>query len=260
MSDYVRLAGDSTRAMALAEEAVHIAREADDRRLTAWCLTSLGATAHLAGDYERTEALYAEALALADESGDEFGAAHARHMLAYSRLNRGRIDEARQLWERSLEYYRTSDDESGLSLVLQNVAELEWKDGNLDRAWELTLEGLTLAERVRRAIIPAYILAAAGIAVDGGEPELGAVLLGAYDTSAAASGRGKNEDDLAEEQEIVERGIASLGAEVWNQARAEGRNLSVNGAVNLIREYAAPPELAPAQRQGRRRRGLRLVR
>ena len=111
--------------------------------LRAKALAGAGSMALWQGDYMAARMLLQDALALADEH-DAPRTATMLSRLGVAAGLQGDVRAAQDLQERSLALYRQADDPRGMAFALLHLGRTFSRLGNLDRAEELLIEGLTL--------------------------------------------------------------------------------------------------------------------
>ncbi len=190
-----RFNGDDARAMRAAEEGLALARSVDDRERIVWMLDVLGALALAEGDFARVGAIFAEMLVLAQETGDARYIAASHLHLGLAALGQGRMAEADDYERRAL--------------------------------------ALTMAIGLPRMIAQS-LDATACVASAQGRPTHAARLFGAAAALREQHGLARWS---AQEHLIYDRYLdparAALDAATWAAAWAEGRAMTLDGAVAL---------------------------
>lgn len=130
----VLAAGDETHAEAVLDEAVGLAREVGDERILALALNNLGDVALTTADYERAEPLFAESLALLEARGDTANIARSLFNLGSVQLMRGGHAEARRRFDESLGLSRAAGDKEDIAWCLEGLAGLAAATGDGQRA------------------------------------------------------------------------------------------------------------------------------
>jgi predicted ATPase/transcriptional regulator with XRE-family HTH domain len=235
-----RLRGDLTRALELLEHALTLARETGDSISIAYACQQLGTAAGLAGDPVRARVLLEESLALTREANSPYGIAMSTHLLASLTRQEGQLDQAGTLWEESLALFHGVEDQPRTALVLSNLALVAMLQGDLQRARLLLLECLPLGVQVGYAFVTFFFLELmAPVAVGEGEAAMAARFLGAAEVARAAAGEALEPVGHELWQRTVETGRAQMGGTEWERAYEEGRELPLQEALALAREYAA---------------------
>jgi tetratricopeptide (TPR) repeat protein len=174
---------DLDRAQELAEQALAIFRELDDRMSVAWALGNLGIIASLAGNFSASDALAAESIEIFRELGHERGIVIQTHNRALAAVATGDYVQARLLLEQSLASaeHLGSDQYAGNALCDLGIVDLY--ERRYDEALPRFARALESALRTRWRINLVYSLRGlAATAAAGGDLERAARLLGASDT------------------------------------------------------------------------------
>jgi predicted ATPase/class 3 adenylate cyclase len=138
---------DVSRAMDLAQQALAVYRDLDDRDGTAKTLWALGIIANSLPEPRPDEALayYGDAGALFVELGNRPMLAWSRFMSADVHVAARRADEARRLTAEALKIFVDLGDLSGYALCLHGLAVLEWVEGRRESAARLAGAAQTIA-------------------------------------------------------------------------------------------------------------------
>jgi predicted ATPase/class 3 adenylate cyclase len=228
--------------------------------------------AALAGDYEEQRVLAEDALARWQAIGDQPAIAAALGDLAVAAMFGGDLDRAAEYYERSRAAARAGEDDPVLALVTLNLADLQIIRGDYARARELAEESAALSRGLGIGDVAAMSLlnlglatffhgetetalaamreaAAAARTLGGdivsqvfeaqaaarlrlGDPESGALLLGAADALRGVSGSAEQPFYAAMNGETREGIRAALG-EGAEAAFARGRALELEEALEL---------------------------
>lgn len=184
-------------------------------------------------------ALAERSLALYREGNDRLGTAWATNVLGLLASSRGDTAQARALWEDSLTQARRIDGAWGASsltaILLINLGTQAVQQGDLDRAFVLSTEGLELAGRIGNQRWRAYALST-----------LGLIALKRHDTGQAhtlltASIRALR--DCGQQDEICEEleGLAIVTLEQGTDAHSTRRAARLFGAATAQRERINRP-------------------
>lgn len=187
--------GDYVEARTRFEESLAHAREQGLKNGIAVDLIRLGDLARLEGDDKRAASMYEESLALCREIGDVLDAASALHKLGYIACHRGDYRRAQALFAESLALQHEHGNKQGIVEALAGFA------------------GLAAAMK---------------------QPERAARLFGAAEALLDAIGAPLAPADRAEWERDAAIVRAQLDEAAFNAARAEGRAMAREGAI----EYA----------------------
>ena len=144
--------GEYNAALDLANAALDLVRQTQDRKEHASLLNQIG-NVHLSRcDYDEALRCYAEALAMHRELGDKRGIPRLVGNMGNLYVERGDYDEALRCYEEALCFFRASGDKGGIAMAVANMAELHRRRGGYDEAlrcydqalamhWELGKKG-----------------------------------------------------------------------------------------------------------------------
>jgi tetratricopeptide (TPR) repeat protein len=138
---------DVERALDLAQEALAIFRQLDDRAGVAKTLWALGIIANSLPEARPTDALdyYQDAATIFEELGNRPMLAWARYMAADALTPARETTEARRLTVDALRIFVELGDLSGYALCLHGLAVLEWADGRRSSAARLAAAAQAIA-------------------------------------------------------------------------------------------------------------------
>lgn len=136
---------DLDRVEALCEEALALARDAEDRQLEGMVLGALGAPPKERGDDAKAAELYGQALSIHRETGNRWyeGLAHTR--LAILHLEHGDVDRAREHAEEALTVHREFGIRVAEALMLQCLGGTSHVEGQLEEARDCYAESALIA-------------------------------------------------------------------------------------------------------------------
>ncbi|KPV48461.1 hypothetical protein SE17_37950, partial [Kouleothrix aurantiaca] len=162
--------GDVVRAMALAEESIHLFRQTGDLRGRRDALSLLGWALHDQGDLERGTSLLEEALETARNLGDQQRIMEDLGFLAVISYRRGALERARLLLGELVVLARDLGSSFSLYFALVQVGVRERYAGNLKQAMSSLEKALRLmpqpAAPFRNALLQRYL---ADVLYDQGE-------------------------------------------------------------------------------------------
>jgi tetratricopeptide (TPR) repeat protein len=140
--------GDLSRAAALLEESLALARAEGDTWLVAFGLTVWGFVAEFQGDHARGQQFTQESLALFRQLNDVWGIGWALHQLGPAAHDQGEFEQAEGYLNESLGLWRALGDSWGLALVLHYLGRVAHARGAQARARALQEESLALSRRL----------------------------------------------------------------------------------------------------------------
>ena len=198
--------GHYDRATALCEEALSLGRELGNKTIISLQLGHLGIMARYVGDYERATALQNESLALCRELGDS----------------------------------------AGIAFVLRNLGKVALHQNDSERAEVYFRESLTLSrETGHRWLSEEGLEGFAAVASATGHYERAARLLGAGENLREVLSWHPSPPNQADYDECRASTRAALGDTAFSVARAEGRAMTLEQAV----EFALAPTEAPKRKR-----------
>ena len=222
------------RAAELFEEDVALYRELGDQSGTASALNSLGSAVRNAGDVERARPLFEEALAIRREMGDEPGQATALYNLGCLALDEGDRARGRAMLEEGLALDAKAGDEWGVAADVHALGVAALDAGELDEARGLFVRALEAFRDVGDADRVAEVLGSmAGLAGATGDPVRSARLAGTAEATWGGLGIPLAPHDRARFERYQEKAHAALGVDAFEQARREGRSMTVDQAITF---------------------------
>jgi predicted ATPase/DNA-binding NarL/FixJ family response regulator len=244
------LQGDVPAARSHLEDGLSLAREFGHTFGTIMTLGSLGAVATVQGDLERAARYLEESLPLLDEVPDEMDRYVATIASAYWRVeltrSQGNYGEASSLLKVALGVVRDRGDTWSIAFALSILGRLAWLQGEYSRATQLQRESLALQRELDdRVGIADSLDVLAWVASAAGEPARAARLFGAAEAVRERSGAASLPVWRAEHERNLAAMRAHLGAEAFETARAAGRSLTVEEAIEeALREGGSAPAAA----------------
>ena len=235
------LQGDYDAATTLAESALEVARELDDRRLVANALSNLGAIVLAAGDEARAEDVLAEAVELAREVGDERILALALNNLGDVALTTAAYERAEPLFAESLALLSARADTANIARSLFNLGSVQLMRGRHAEARERFDESLRLSHAAGDKEDLAWCLEGlAGLAAATGDGEHAGVLLGAARKVLDEMGATFKPFERRLHETTVERATLLCGEETLEAAVERGSALTLDEAI-LHAQSPTPP-------------------
>jgi non-specific serine/threonine protein kinase len=253
----------SNLGMALREqEDFALARSAIQEGLTLWrdleddwgmrlATHRLGEVALRQGAYKEATHYFIETMALARKLSDQQETAWALHNLGIAALCLDERGQARAFIEEGFGLFRELGDRYGIARSLYLLGLLAQFEGDNARAKLCLIQVLALAREVSPLSLRAdSLMGAAGVAAADGQGRRAARLLGAAEAQLAASASYWD----AAERRYVERAAASalaqLGEAAFAEARAEGRAMTFEQAVESATDEVT--DVADARIQSQR--------
>jgi len=175
--------GDYPTALALMEESLALERELGDRRGIAYLLNSMGPAALAQEDYDSARSFFEESLTLMRELGDNFGVAVVFYSLGNLARIQGDSTSAQSLFEESLELRGEMDEKWVVGKVLLGKGLMELAE-TVPEAREHILQSLRLYRELGEKLVQtSCLIAVAGLALQEGDSQRTAQLLGAVDSA-----------------------------------------------------------------------------
>lgn len=227
--------GDFATARARLEEGAALAREREDPRGLALALGHLAPVARDQGDPAAALALAEEAVALARAHGSRWELALILTSgLAYVHHTSGNLPAAEAVYRKAEEVWRGTGDGWGLVLSVHSQAVVAWLRGELPRAEALAGECVRLLRGSGDRYFLARALMLLGmVACQAGDFARGARLLGAEEAIRDALGAHVLPFERPPRERSVAAARTALGEEGFASAYAEGRALPAEGAAAL---------------------------
>jgi predicted ATPase/class 3 adenylate cyclase len=249
LGEFPRFAGDPTRAIALKEQAIEMARRIGSNGIAATSLHDIASLWAQVGEFDRAEQAGLEALAIRREAGSPDGIAHALEAVAEVELRRGSWERARDLYEECAAQARVGSRGHALVFGILGVAEASRRLGDPPVAAARFAEAMKLARPWQDAMMDADALegvgallvqvgrgdvAVAGSGEDGGRAAVaaeGVTLLRAVDVLRQTNGLAVYDTD--EHERTLTRARGSLTTDAFEAAWARGATLDAAEAVRL---------------------------
>jgi tetratricopeptide (TPR) repeat protein len=226
--------GDQETSRARNEEALRIARAADDWRAQMLSLVGLARVALRERDVAAVREHAQRARTLARDMRDREGESRPLHMLAAAARVEGDMGGARDLYHESLALSRELKDDYAVAVELLNLGHVERSIGNHERSEELFQESLRLAlARGNASLLPDCLVGLGCTAAAGGDLQRAARLLGAAESRLQEAGAILDPDDQPEFDRAVSLVRDGLAAGMFEALWAEGRAMADDRAVGL---------------------------
>ncbi len=214
-----------------------VARDSEDRTTEALALAGLARLALRDGQTERARSLCDEALQIVEGSDDTAGRSSAIHVLSVAAQMSGDLNTARDLMQQRMEMARKRGALSVVSTEASNLSAVERQLGNPARAKELALEALDIdVQRSDEWAIPYTLNQLAAVAVETGDLEQAAALLGAAERMVEDQGAAWPPDELPVLQASSAAASAGLGATAFERAWSHGASMSLEEIIRVLRD------------------------
>ena len=227
--------GEPESARTFLEESLSLYRSLGDKSGIMWAVTNLGISVYLVGDHEQARSHGEEGLELARELGDRGQQGSVLNFLGELARAEGDYRRAVALYEESLLLSREAGNEGSAANGKGNLALIAMHEGEYGRATALLREALELARAIRNPNIVGWLLdALSGTAAALGQLARAATLQGTAEALLEATGARLLPGDRAPYEAHLLSAREAAGPAAWEEARARGRAMSLEEAV----EYA----------------------
>ena len=197
----------------------------------------LGASFTTEGGWPNAPPYLAESAGIFQELGDEHHALEATRILAWAHESLGDLDRARAIHEENVRRARAIGDDFVEARTLATLGQYRLEAGDVDAAIPFFVEshrlhrgGPNLPDRYSDAMIACRFARALALR---GRPGEALTLLGCWEALSAEMGVSREEwlEEINEETTRIAR--PSLDETTANDARNEGRRLTVDQAITL---------------------------
>jgi predicted ATPase len=224
---------DPREAIAAGEEALALARAADDDFALGIVLNNIGEAMRILGENERARAYWEESLEVRRRMGDVSRIALSLTNLAEMALLDGKTDEAAAMFAEAAEIATAIGDKRQICIAQAGLGRVAYLERRWQEAEAHARESLRLAREIGLKIaIVEELFCLAGIAAATGDVGRAASLASAAElhssllaTLATLSGAGLHHAD-------IESAKAACDSAAWEQAWAEGRAMSLDEAAD----------------------------
>jgi tetratricopeptide (TPR) repeat protein len=226
--------GDNEEARRLSEEALTIARQANDPERIVDALVGLARVGLRDENPERVREVSNEGRAIARAAGNRYLERMPLHCLAEATRMAGNYEGARELYEESISLNRAFDDQSMITVEMNNLAAVELHEGRLDRATHLWQESLRRSHHDRDLyLVPYCVMGMGEVAAAARQFERAVWLLGAATGIFESTGQWIDPADRAAYEQSVRVTREELGEETFTATWTQSKGLSVDDAVEL---------------------------
>ena len=226
--------GDQEASRARNEEALRMARAADDWRAQMLALVGLARVALREGDIAAVRDNAERARTMARDMRDREGESRPLHMLAAAARLVGDLERARQLYDESLALARELKDDGMVAVELLNLGHVERSVGSHERSEEFFQESLRLSlARGTMSLVPQCLVGLGCTAAAAGDLSRAARLLGAGEARLQDTGATLDPDDQLEFDRAVKLAREGLDRGTFDTLWADGRGMATERAVGL---------------------------
>jgi len=204
-----------------------------DSILEARSLLTLGRAVLGEGDAVAARSYFEEAAELAQASGQAEVVAMSRFNLGFAALSIGDFDRARRELEAAKGGFTTLGDRYGVARSLAALGSVAVHEGRVGEALPLLRDSVALALTLGDRDDIAWALQLLAVALSGSQSERAARLLGAAEVLREALGARLEGTELALHEQTLATLESRSDPETIRRARASGRNLSLEEAVDL---------------------------
>jgi predicted ATPase/DNA-binding XRE family transcriptional regulator len=235
LHDAVSLAifqGDLARAEIFLNEGLSMARELDDPALVSEAISYSAFLSFRRGDNARAEELLEEAHRLLGGRASTAQGVFPLFDLGDVALAQGQFERAARRYHEAIEQVQSAGYEWGLRDMQAGLAAVMFWTGDLPRAAALYRESLRRSHAMAFwPLVPSSLLGLAGIAVETGQPEMGARLLGAVESLTTFLGAPIFTRDLPLHDRVISTLHSALGEDRLTSMREAGRALHIEVAI-----------------------------
>jgi len=230
--------GHREAAYKIAEEAITLAHEVQDKSVRGAALANLaGVLAITQGDLEKANPYYEEGIQLLREAGSHWFIAMTSFGFAIFNEGRGNYAEARSQFESCLPLFREMKDRHRLAMVRSELAHVERKEGRVERAEFIYRETILEWQRLGHRAAVAHELECFAFTAKAQEEDQRAVrLLGAAEALRENIAISMNPPERVEYDQEVNDLRVNMDKYIFDQAWAEGRALTMDGAITFALE------------------------
>jgi predicted ATPase len=220
----------------LAERALAVALELDDPVPLSDATYGLAILAYRRGDHARAVELYEDCLGLRRKGGDPSAIAVTLYNLGLAARALGDQDRAERAFEEALNAATRAGHVVLMGSSATNLGFVMLSYGEYTRARSLGRQGLDAFSEIRYATETAEAInLMAAIAAGEGDDRNAARLWGAADALLDVAGTQLDDIDAKERERFELKVRSSLGSSRFEAAAAEGRRLSLEDVVQLVK-------------------------
>ena len=224
--------GEFDRALEEAEEVLAIRRELGDKRGIALILLGMTQITRGRGDYDRALELAEKSLSMFQEIGEKWMIAFALHEVSSVARQMGDHHRALESSEEALALFREFGNKGGIGSSLNILGRVAQDQGDYERAASLHKEALPLWNEVGHSQIVSGLEDLAKVAIGLGDSGRGARLFGASEALRQSNSHPLPPAYHEEYDRSLASGRADLGEDAFEAALEEGRKMSMEEAVD----------------------------
>lgn len=226
--------GDQETSRARNQEALRIARAADDWGAQILALVALAGVALHEGDVAAVREHAERARGLARDMRDREAESRPLWMLAAAARMAGELERARDLYGQTIASFRELKDDSMVAAALLELGHVERSAGNHERSDQLFQESLRLSmARGDPSLVSGCLVGLGCTAAARGDLYRAARLLGAAEARLQQTAAVLDPDDQSEFDRAVKLIRAGLEPGAFDALWAEGRGIGEDRAVGL---------------------------
>ncbi len=224
------------------EEVAEVLRTSEDVDGAADVLILAGAESLRTGDTEQAVRCLQESQDLYDSVGDEQGSAQALVFLGGILLGKSEIERAEEYFERGIQLARKSGNPLSMWVSLYHMALAAQSKEEYARAVRYYTEAMAVGQETRdRTHVALALVGVAECSATQGEPERAARLFGAVDAVLLSVGISFQPlHASASHEQHMNLTREQLGAETFEEARAEGRAMTLEQTFEYATEAVQP--------------------
>ncbi len=237
---------DLAAARALMSEALVFYRTAGNKHLIAVLLSNLGTLESTAQNLDAAQPLLEESLELRRRIGDKRGIVMSLNALGGVLLERGEIDKACAFYEEALTLgsemgYKGDVWQSQLGLGNAIMAASQFDPAALAQARQYIQGALRLCLELEMIpFLPSILISTAVLAVRSGDARRAARWLGAVNAASKTYSASLLFYEHRLQQQVWDEALAALGETAFQSAWVDGGKLSLDEAVRMALDSAAP--------------------
>lgn len=229
------IAGDPAGGVKLAKESVELARRSGDDLILSKALRLHSGILVEVGEYEDALLRASEALDASMRLGDSTEIGHNLATVAWVAVLQGDYERSMDVGERSLATLREAGHHGPEAGLLHTLGLAALGLGDIDRAHQTLLEGLTLSIAIEDRVNAAFCVdALAAVASEQGLPMVAARLLGWASAELEAIGAAGG-SSWAFVSEVIERTRPAVDPQAWDAELAAGRSLRIEEVLDTVR-------------------------
>ncbi|MCA1843744.1 MAG: tetratricopeptide repeat protein, partial [Actinobacteria bacterium] len=223
-------------------KAMAVSREVGDSRGIGHALNCLGVISLRFEDRLAASERFLAAIGRFRALNDSCSVAITATNLGWIAETDGELAEARQWYEETLQIWKDAGDEHGRAQALADLGRLARRVRDFSRARPLLEEALGALYRLGdRRMSAACLLELAGISLERNRRDLAGRLLGAAEAVRQSMGTPAWPDERGLEEEVFGDLCDTLGIVAAGRARAIGRAMQLEDAVDMVESDVWPP-------------------